>query len=81
MTSLTDIADNRTSSRWRHEAVAPVTAVAVFRRLGRTVADGHEAFVASTGGSFANRDSWLNAALAKGDIPPNTPPWSKCCGV
>jgi len=73
MTVLTDIVSKRFSSRWHYAIVALVTSVVVLWQLGATALDGHEAYVASTAGNMADRDSWLNPAIAEGPIPPNTP--------
>ncbi len=70
---LTDNVDKKISSRWHYAIVVLVASVVMLWQLGATALDGHEAFVASTAGNMADRDSWLNPAIAESPIPPNTP--------
>lgn len=72
MTILTGIFGKPYSSRWHYALIILVTSVLMLWRLGATALDGHEAFVAATGGNMADPEAWLNPAIAEGPIPSNT---------
>lgn len=56
-----------------HYAVAVgIATIMMTWRLGLTPLDGHEAFVAVTARTMADRDHWLNRQTADGPVPPNT---------